>query len=315
MHIQSPGKCTTLVSFVALLLAAGLLLSACVVQVPVDVNATAQAIAHSWATQTAEAQPGTAEVLPVVSATNTEVPTASPTGATAVPQPSDTATPTQPLTSTSTVTQPPPLTATFTPTAAPRHTATPTVTPKPTNTNTPTPSPFPPCSVPMDAALAPGWNHAKLGCPNAPAKIVWSAWQPFQHGDMIWMEDTDWVYALNHGGGTDSAQGDWATGGQSWRWDNITNRPDLTPPEGLVEPVRGFGFVWYYKLGGPSSQIGWGTGEEKGFCALVQGFEKGMLIQSTTVPGCAGGQFNWAATADFSPVFVALYADNSWRRF
>jgi uncharacterized protein with LGFP repeats len=169
--------------------------------------------------------------------------------------------------------------------------------------------------VAVDAALASGWSYAALGCPKAEASIVWSAWQPFLHGSMIWMEDTDWAYALHYLNGTDPKKGQWETGRNSWRWDNITNAPDLTPPEGLEQPIRGFGFVWYYKLGGPSSQIGWGTAEEKGFCAVVQRFDKGMLVQSTAVSGCGGGQFNWATTSDFKPVFIALYGDGRWRRF
>jgi hypothetical protein len=299
---------------VALLLTAGLLMSACAVPVQVDLNATAQAMAHTWATQTAEVGPAT-EVLPAASPTSAEAPTATATGETALPVPTDTATPPRAPSPTSTITQPPPIAATATQTPTPKPTSTHTVTPKPTNTNTPSPSPTSPCPTAIDNALAPGWDYAKLGCPTTPAATVWSAWQPFEHGEMIWMQDTDWIYALDHAGGTDSKQGDWATGGESWRWDEITNAPELTPPGGLVEPIRGFGFVWYYKLGGPSSQVGWGAKEEKGFCALVQRFEKGMLIQSSAAPGCGGGQFNWAATADFSPLFIALYADGGWERF
>jgi hypothetical protein len=298
----------------ALLLAAGLLFSACVVQVPVDLNATAQAMAHAWATQTAEAGPGSAGVQPAVSPTSTGAPTASPTLGTALKGPTDTTTPAQPPSPTSTPTAPPPP-PTATQTVTPKPTSTSTIAPK--STNTPTPSRTPSCPLAVDAALTSGWNHGKLGCPKASATIVWSAWQPFQHGYMLWKEDNDWVYALNYRGGTDSKAGDWATGGDSWRWDGVSF-PDgrgLTPPEGLVEPIRGFGDVWFARLGGPSSQLGWGTEQEKGFCALVQPFEYGMLVQSNAASGCAGGQFNWAANPSFPPLFVALYGDGSWQRF
>jgi hypothetical protein len=162
----------------------------------------------------------------------------------------------------------------------------------------------------------PGWDHARLGCPVAAPVIVWSGWQPFEHGAMIWMEDTDWIYALNYAGGGDPSQGDWATGGEGWRWDQASfpNGHGLTPPEGLVEPIRGFGFVWFDKFGGPTSQLGWGTAEEKGFCARVQRFDKGLLIQSTPM-ACGSGQFNWASTSGFTPVFIALYEDGAWKRF
>jgi uncharacterized protein with LGFP repeats len=131
---------------------------------------------------------------------------------------------------------------------------------------------------------------------------------------MVWMEDTDWIYLLNHAGGTDSNRGDWVTGGDSWRWDNITSAPELTPPEGLVEPIRGFGFVWYEMLGGQNGPLGWGTAEEKGFCARVQRFDKGTLVQSTPM-ACGAGQFNWASTSGFTPLFIALYDDGGWQRF
>jgi hypothetical protein len=303
-------------------MASGLLLSACTVQAPVDVNATAVALARSWATQTAEAKPvdvyatavalagswatQTAEAQPAASATNTEAPATSARTDTATPVKEPTATPTltpipEPIL-TSTLTPPPTLTQ--------------TVIPKPTATRTATTAPPPTCPVAVDAALASGWNYAALGCPKAEASIVWSAWQSFLHGYMIWMEDSDWTYALQYLGGTDGRKGEWVTGGNGWRWDgSFPDGHGLTPPEGLVEPIRGFGFVWYSKLGGPSSQIGWGTAEEKGFCAVVQRFEKGMLVQSTAASGCGGGQFNWATTSDFKPVFIALYGDGRWRRF
>jgi hypothetical protein len=272
----------------ALLVAAVLLFSACAAPAPVDLNATAQAMAHTWGTQTAEAQPASAT-------TNTVPP--------ATAAPADTETPAQEPTSTSTLIPPP-------------QPSTQTAGPQPTASRTPTAGPPPACPVAPDPALASRWSYAELGCPKEYAKIVWSAWQPFQRGDMLWMEDTDWTYALPYLDGTDSKKGQWATGGESWRWDGISF-PDghgLTPPDDLIEPIRGFGNVWFSKLGGQNSSLGWGTQEEKGFCALVQRFDKGMLVQSTAA-GCGGGQFNWATTSDFKPVFLALYADGRWRRF
>jgi hypothetical protein len=310
------GKQATAVLLFVLLLAAGLILSGCVVQVPVDVQATAQALAHSWATQTAEAQPAAGQ--PTFTPTNTAVPSATSTTSAETPAPTRTATPTQVATATSTFLPAPSATPTATHTSTPEATATPTqgVTPRPTATRTSTPSPYPSCSESVDATLALGWEYAKLGCPKAPAAIVWSARQPFEHGEMIWLQDSDWTYGLDYLDGTDPQKGSWTTGGRGWRWDgSFENGHGLTPPPGLVEPIRGFGFVWFNYFGGPSSALGWGKDQEKGYCALVQRFDKGMLIQSSPAPGCAGGQFNWAANPDFSPIFLALYDDGSWKRF
>jgi hypothetical protein len=276
-----------LVCLATLLLAAAVLFSACAAPAPVDLNATAQAMAHTWGTQTAEAQPA---------------PVATKTVPPATAAPADTETPAQEPTSTSTPIPPP--------------TSTQTAGPQPTASRTPTPGPAPTCPVAPDPALASRWSYAELGCPKEYAKIVWSAWQPFERGYMIWMEDTDWTYALPYLDGTDPKKGKWATGGEGWRWDGISF-PDghgLTPPDDLIEPIRGFGNVWFSKLGGQTSSLGWGTQEEKGFCALTQRFDKGMLLQSTAA-GCGGGQFNWAAQPAFPPVFIALYTDGSWKRF
>jgi hypothetical protein len=298
MKRQARWRQATALCLALLLLSASLLLSACTPRPSVDVNGTAVALAHSWGTQTAEAQPATPQPP---SATNTAAPMS--------PAPADTTAPTQ----APTFTPPPSPATTATQTAAPKPASTHTATPKPAPTPTITSTP-PVCPVLVDVALASGWDYARLGCPTAKPKIVWSAWQPFEHGDMVWMEDTDWIYALNHAGGTDSKQGQWATGGDGWRWDNITNAPELTPPEGLVEPIRGFGFVWYEMLGGQNGPLGWGTEEEKGFCARVQRFDKGMLVQSTPA-ACGAGQFNWASTSGFAPQFIALYDDGGWKRF
>ena len=122
--------------------------------------------------------------------------------------------------------------------------------------------------------------------------MVWSAWEPFEHGYMWWRDGVNWAYALNWKGGSDQTRGDWVTGGESWKWDNITYPPVLEPPPGLVEPTRGFGFVWYYKLGGPTSTIGWATFEEMGMCSKVQDFEQGMIWHSSTAtcPGDVGNR-------------------------
>jgi hypothetical protein len=71
----------------------------------------------------------------------------------------------------------------------------------------------------------------------------------------------------------------------------------LTPPEDWLSRLR-------FRLCGsvswrPVSQFGWGP-QRKGFCAVTQRFDKGMLVQSTAASGCGDGQFNWATTSSSS---------------
>ena len=168
--------------------------------------------------------------------------------------------------------------STLTPTFAP--TSTPTAPP----TRTPTVSPTAPCAVAVNPEMAAGWDLATLGCATGNAAVVWAAWQPYERGDMLWLSDSDWAYALHWQNGTNSNAGDWSTDGNAWKWDGSS--PDgvgLTPPSGLYEPVRGFGYVWRNFLGGTASAFGWATGPEKGFCANVQRFERGFAFRSSTV--------------------------------
>jgi hypothetical protein len=262
-----------------------LLLSSCAAPPAVNVEATAQSLAHLWVAQTAEAQ-SAAKVAPT--ATDTRIPAVSTPPATEIPAPASIDTPTV------MPTRPPATTAAASPVPGL------------------TPDPAAACPVAVDPQLATGWDQAKLGCPTAKSGVIWAAWQPFQRGEMFWRSDIDWIYELRRGNGADAARGDWSTGKDAWKWDE--SYPDghgLTPPSGLFEPVRGFGYVWYEFLAGPDSAMGWATAQEKGFCANLQPFENGLIFHSSSQP-CEAGMYNWAANPSFTPLFFTVYADGSW---
>jgi hypothetical protein len=281
---------------VAGLVAAGLvtllLLSSCAAPPAVNVEATAQALARLWVAQTVEAQ---SAVPAASSATSTPAPTVTTPPATAI------------LAATSTATST--LLPTVMPTRPPTTSA--AATPEPMLT----PGRAVACTVAVDPQLATGWDQTKLGCPTAKSSIIWAAWEPFQRGDMLWRSDLDWTYAVHQRNGADTAFGDWSTGKDAWKWDG--SNPDgrgLKPPQGLVEPVRGFGYAWNKFLGGSDSALGWATSPEQGFCANLQPFEKGIIIHSSSAGSCQDGQYNWAVNPAFAPLFFTLYADGTWAR-
>jgi hypothetical protein len=180
---------------------------------------------------------------------------------------------------------------------------------------TSTPSPLPPCGIAVDPQLASGYDRARLGCPLEKAAVVWAAWQPFEHGSMLWRSDKDWTYALNFQGGADPQKGDWVTGGDAWRWDgSFPDGRGLTAPAGKYEPVRGFGLAWYSFLGGPSSQLGWATDREKGICVRLQAFDSGLIFGSSAVGSCQDGMFNMAQDPSFAPILIALQNNGAWQR-
>ena len=103
---------------------------------------------------------------------------------------------------------------------------------------------------------------------------------------------------------------------RQWRWDNsFPEGRDLKPPEGLYEPVRGFGYAWFKFLGGPTGSLGWALQPERGFCATLQAFERGFVMRSTTAGPCKDGLFNMARDPSFTPLFIAIDSDGRWRRY
>jgi hypothetical protein len=96
--------------------------------------------------------------------------------------------------------------------------------------------------------------------------------QPFERGLMLWREDVRHIHVL-------SQDGTWADYADTWDVDQPDRDPNLAPPEGLYQPVRGFGKVWRESLGGAQAAIGWATAEELGFATVVQPFTNGILVK------------------------------------
>ncbi|HSJ52407.1 MAG TPA: hypothetical protein VLC52_01565, partial [Anaerolineae bacterium] len=126
--------------------------------------------------------------------------------------------------------------------------------------------------------------------------------------------DTDSIRVLYFQGGSNPTAGQWVE--RSEKWDG--SDPDgvgLSPPPGLFEPKRGFGWMWRTYLGGQAGQLGWAREEEKGFCAKVQPFESGLLLHSSTVEHCQDQLYNWATHPSFVPLFFAFYQDGTWQKY
>lgn len=217
-------------------------------------------------TSTPRATP-TAWATPLPTFTATVPPTASPT---------PTLLPTAPPTATATPTlspSPTPILATDTPAAVPIVANTPTATsPPPTAT---------PCPVPITTTLTIALDNsgsAALGCPRTEAIIVNAAQQPFENGLMLWREDVNVIYGLR-------PDQTWFLTGDTWREDvDPSEDPTLTPPNGLYQPVRGFGKVWREQPG-LREALGWATAEEKGFTVVIQEFAGGTVWQEAEGQG------------------------------
>lgn len=225
--------------------------------------------------------------------------------------PSSTATPTHTCTSTHTCapTHTCTLTKTHTKTSIPTLTSSPTATltptptathtPSPTATHTPSPTALAACEISVDSSLQGMYTRELLGCPLGRGHAVWCAWQYYENGYMLWRQDTVLVTVMFD-------QASYFTVHDGWQEGSPIN---LTAPDGLIAPKRGFGLVWK-NIDGVSNRLGWATTDEMGCCAQVQDFERGTILRSLRTD--CSNEHNRAKDGDFAPFALRLVDNELW---
>jgi DNA-binding beta-propeller fold protein YncE len=172
-------------------------------------------------------------------------------------------------TATATATATPEPTGTLTPPASPTRTAT---TPVPPPTATPTPAATE-CAHIVYPDLYDVWERAApggLGCAHGPAQAGQWGWQAFQNGELFWFDATRQILILY-------ADGTWTIVDDQWREGMPDLGCDAAPPQGLWQPIRGFGLAWCQEPG-LRERLGWALGSEQAFESLYQAFAGGSLI-------------------------------------
>jgi hypothetical protein len=125
-----------------------------------------------------------------------------------------------------------------------------------------------------------------LGCPQQYPPfdkeiLVQSAYQPFEHGSMLWISRTTYVqerliYVFFNDGTFQQFEDTWREGDPA--------SGGLTAPTGLYEPMRGFGKVWREGTGARvRERLGWATAVEKGGDGAYQRFQTGEMYWSSTI--------------------------------
>jgi len=102
-------------------------------------------------------------------------------------------------------------------------------------------------------------------CPSGPAITFTAAEEHFEHGAMIWIGEQDLIYVLYGDGQTPL----WHVFSDEWDEGDAIDDPNLTPPDGLYQPTRGFGLIWREQAD-VRDRLGWATDVEVGFSAEVQ---------------------------------------------
>lgn len=147
------------------------------------------------------------------------------------------------------------------------------------------------CEIEVAAAFAnartlnPGLQ--RFGCPLAPEIGTALAAQNFERGRMFW-RDTRQIIALGEAGQF------WRVN-DTWTDDQATDDPALVPPDGLAQPVRGFGLVWRQNAA-IQEGLGWAQGPEYVIASIWQEFEGGTLFLGESsliyaIPQGTNGQY------------------------
>jgi hypothetical protein len=103
-------------------------------------------------------------------------------------------------------------------------------------------------------------------------------------------------------------EGSWAVWPDVWS-EGLAIPGRGQPPAGLQAPTRGFGFVWSTEEQ-LFQNLGWARWEENGMCAIVQTFERRLVIRRSDVEAC-GDHANPPTSAWFGS--VEAYDDGTWR--
>ena len=120
--------------------------------------------------------------------------------------------------------------------------------------------------------MVPGVRE-QIGCPVDEHQALTAASQDFQHGYMLWREDEQMVYVFYDAGG-------WESYPDRWQEGMPEQDPSFgPPPEGLIQPKRGFGLVWQENPA-VHDGLGWAFSEER-LCdeAHSQTFQRGFMLE------------------------------------
>jgi hypothetical protein len=102
-------------------------------------------------------------------------------------------------------------------------------------------------------------------CPTSPI-VSAAAEQHFERGTMVWIEELDRIYVLF---ADDVHSPKWLGFEDKWDESMPDRDPTLVPPDGLYQPIRGFGLVWRQNST-VRERLGWATDQETAFETIVQ---------------------------------------------
>jgi hypothetical protein len=109
-------------------------------------------------------------------------------------------------------------------------------------------------------------------CPTSPISSA-AAEQHFEGGTMVWVQErwndwvdeAGWIVVLYE----DAGRKEWSLHRDAWFEGQPDRDPNLKPPPGFVQPVRGFGWLWR-ENSDVRERLGWAVDQEAGFQTTLQ---------------------------------------------
>jgi hypothetical protein len=112
-------------------------------------------------------------------------------------------------------------------------------------------------------------SAAQTPCPPVPAepRITGAAMQRYEHGYMIWLQDTKMFYVL-YGDQFSGALAETYPDDQ-WKEGMPETDPNIVAPSGKFQPTRGGGYLWRTNQK-VRDGLGWGIEPPTGFTTLIE---------------------------------------------
>ncbi len=133
----------------------------------------------------------------------------------------------------------------------------------------------PPTPTPCDLGAGPtftqAWDRSQLGCPIAAESVLWTAYEPFERGWMLWRKDNDLIYTFLDSGGY-----------RTFQLPLDQPRREISCPEAQAQgdPRWGFGQVWCENPD-VRQQVGSALASEAGADRPLQEYENGFMVYLT----------------------------------
>jgi hypothetical protein len=111
------------------------------------------------------------------------------------------------------------------------------------------------------------FSNPPPACPRRAAQVYPGVAQHFERGLMVWSDGTDQIFIFYNDGGSfqgASLNAYDITPDRWWPW-MPENDPDIEPPHGYYQPIRGFYMAWAepdYVVFHARERLGWATDQE-----------------------------------------------------